>query len=254
MHKTDEDFERQKRRDRAKAALFHELRIPTLYVREFAHPFEAEDVRAKINLAMDEAGIDPAMRVGPVDLKEHLPLLQGRYLEQLRELARRQNITLLDTCWRGAWETYRWQCNLCPEIFTAPFATRRLAKGQGCPTCSRTNAQLLAKTSASRVERNKSSYLLNLRERAEGLGLVLLDRQWKGAGVGVLYQFRCAYQPGSIVDISYNNLLKRHLGCKCDEHRRIAAAFRERSRVANQISMTNLDPLLPGDDGAALSP
>lgn len=225
VHRTPDAYEKQLERDRITGKICDALDISLIVIDEFSYPLNAEDVRDKINKALEKANIDEKFQISePLDLRKHLPIINRSGLKQLHELAKKQNLLALDKQWFGAWHTYNWQCKACDRTFRSPYAVRKSAKHACCPACARSLHTVKTQARKTRLERFAEAYLANLRQRATDLGLMLLDSEWKGSASEHQYHFRCVFTEGPVITRVYNNLQKFEPGCDCQKHRQLRKA------------------------------
>lgn len=223
FHKNAESYKKQQARDQQKKIMCKMTKVVLLEIEEFSYPFNDIDIRKRIEAALDSVGCTPPQPwPDPLNHRRFLQHISGRGLLELQELAARQNLEFLDDSWHGDWHSYTWRCLTCKSTFSASYATRRRSKYQCCPTCARGQQSVVAQRKQT-LNKKGAVYLENLRRRALELGLVLLDNEWKGSSSEQSYNFCCAFTQQAVAPRTYNNLLKRVLGCRCNKHIQILA-------------------------------
>lgn len=218
-HKTEKSYNEQLQRDKQKAVMCKKLQITLIEVHEYKYPFQAEDIRQKIESALTNSElIRPWTIPAPLPLKDHLPMLHAQGLKSLLNLANAHNLTVKETAWHGKHHKYTWTCNACAYVFKTSFDLRFKAKWHQCPSCVTRNSSVRAQILDS-MKVHHPRHLDNLRSKGEKLGLVLLESDWKTSKPGVTYRFNCAHSHNEVPPRTYNSILKGVHGCRCEVHK-----------------------------------
>jgi hypothetical protein len=197
-----------------------ELAIKLVIVNEFKYPFEATDVRTKIEDALIKSGlVEQCILKEPLLLLSHIPMLNVNGHKKLITLASEHNLTVIETAWHGKWHNYSWQCISCKHSFKAPYAVREAAIWKCCPACARSQPAIVEKRKKT-MKLKDSTYLETLRERAIKLDLELLDTEWRTAKQTVFYNFKCIHTQATVKPRNYNSIFLGYSGCDCKVHRR----------------------------------
>ncbi|MFL7961015.1 hypothetical protein ACEI36_01995 [Pseudomonas kielensis] len=220
-HKSEASYREQLQRDAQKAVMCKALHIALIEVHEFEYPFQAVDVRHKLESALLKANLKrPWALPDPLPLQAHTPMLHAQGLKSLLDLAKAHNLTVKEKAWYGKHHHYTWTCNACEHVFKTSYALRLKAKWPQCPSCVTRNSTVRAQAHAA-MRVHYPRHLESLRSKGQKLGLTLLDSEWRTTKPGVTYRFSCTHTNKEVAPRTYNNILKRVHGCRCEVHRQM---------------------------------